>query len=68
MTISRELCQDVPPAKRRAEEQRVLDQPTPHRLGGQIAGSVGRQVDRRAAPVVARDARGTLHVELQLPA
>ena len=41
--------------ERRAEEQRVLGQPAAHRLGGQPAGGVRRQVDRGAAPVVAGD-------------
>src|SRR6185437_5113948 len=50
----------------RGEEQGVIQECAPHRLGRQAAREVGRQLDGGTPPVVAGHARGTVHVELQL--
>jgi hypothetical protein len=63
--IASELCQRRAGGKRRPEEQRVLGQPTAHRLRGQIGGCIRRQVDARPAPVVAGDARRALNIQLE---
>jgi hypothetical protein len=52
--------------ERGPKEERVLSQTAAARAGGKSAGGEGRQVDGRAAPVVASDASRTIDVELEL--
>ena len=60
-----ELAQRSPAGERGGEEQRILAPRRDPSCARAVRSYVRRQVDRRAAPVVAGDARGTLDVERQ---
>src|ERR1700691_5835834 len=66
LALGEELRERGAGGERGGEEQRVLGGSAPAVARGQAAGGERGQVHGRAAPVVAGDAHGARHVELEL--